>query len=162
MRQIDLFSEFRIGRKYMIDSSGPFTYSHRINSTHLSFKDVNEQTIDFESDHISKLLESNVIFEVSDPTYEASVPDFIHLDQFTRNVFGQVVIDLWLQHSVQNRMTRTELLELDDLCQEKNLLSIPNPGSNTYMELINDVRWSALKKYIHIISPVTSLPDQFA
>lgn len=163
-RRISLASELVRSKLYKLEGNGPYVYNG-VDEGDFVFvhAETGQQRLVTQLE-MNKLLSSNAVLQMANDLSlaEVSVPDFPHLDRFTMNMFGSRTADLWDRTGVETTFSRTELLQLDDLCRENDLYDIPTPGERDYMRLLEHPNWQLFKKYIQFQSPDTQLPEEFA
>lgn len=148
---------------YRLEGNGPYIYKGIHDGEYVFAHRETNQLRHVSRSEMNKMISSNGVIELRDMAFsDVTVPEYAHLDRLTNNLFSTPTVDLWDRTGVLDTFSRTELLQLNDLCKERDMYDLPTPGDNEYMELIRDPRWQLLKRYIQFFSPDTELPEQFA
>lgn len=160
-KTIELSSELVTGQAYSIDGNGPYTYLGRHDGAHKFKGSSTNETIAIANDDLENSISHGDIksYVDRDSHLQQTIPDYPHLDIFTARTFSYPTNKLWDLHSLRDKLSSSELMDLDGLIADTNIKEMPLPNEQGYDKLVENPKWKLLKKYLHAMYPELDLPE---
>jgi hypothetical protein len=158
-RRVAHLSELERRKLYKLDGNGPYVFLGTDEGDYaFKQKDGSDQKI-MSGGEMQTLINRNGLTRHTElDDFDPTVPDFKHLDMFTFNTVSQDTRRVWEDCELEQRVTRSLLMDADELCRELDLTQLPSVDSVEYSKMIQHPNFPSMQEYLRHILPNTEIP----